>query len=438
MARSVGHVADLSRPKPDNASMRFRFCRPGFEPTVYWIAAAAFVLRVAARLAQGIDSFWINGYTFFFDFAQSIAAGKGVAVANGVPTAFRVPLYPIVLAGLTLGHHWFWPIVIAESMIGAGTCFGAALLAQQMFPGACGRTAARLAAAITAIYPYYVVHDTALQETSLFTLLTLVAVLLALRVAHGGTLGAAAACGLILGLDVLTRSPIAPFAVLVPLWLIARRRVAQGLLCVLVLSVTPSPWLIRNDLLTGEPVLTTEAGFELWNGNNPTLFNYYPMQSIDASIAASIDAQPASDRQELAQIGDNEAAVDRWYRHKALGYMRVHPWLTVANGFRKIAATFDWLPTPRRSRAQTVLHAISFGPVMLLGLWGMWQRRAEWRDDSLIYLLFAQFLLITAVYFGQTNHRVFLDVYWIVFAAGAIATKAVASSKLDVKPSPLP
>jgi hypothetical protein len=45
----------------------------------------------------------------------------------------------------------------------------------------------------------------------------------------------------------------------------------------------------------------------------------------------------------------------------------------------------------------------------------------HWRDDSLIYLLFAQFLLVTAVYFGQTNHRVFLDVYFIVFGAGVIS-----------------
>ncbi|MGB0081841.1 MAG: hypothetical protein WBP90_09990 [Terracidiphilus sp.] len=35
--------------------------------------------------------------------------------------------------------------------------------------------------------------------------------------------------------------------------------------------------------------------------------------------------------------------------------------------------------------------------------------------------MFVLFLLVTAVYFGQTNQRVYLDVYWIVFAAGALA-----------------
>ena len=413
--------------------MRHQIPRPGLPHAVYWLTAAAFVLRLIARLCQGIDAFWVNGYSLFFEFAQSIAVGKGIAVANGVPTAFRVPLYPILLAGLTLGHHWFWPIAVAESLIGAGTVFCAALLAHRMFDGRAGQTAAVLAAAITAIYPYYVMHDTALQETSLFTLLTLIAVLLALRVACEGSLLPAATCGLILGLDVLTRSPIAPFALLVPLWLMARKRIAPGLLCALLLGLTVSPWLRRNYELTGEPVLTTEAGFELWNGNNAMLFRYYPTQSVDVSINANVDAQSAQDQNELAQLGSNEAVIDHWYQRKALAYMRAQPWLTFTNALRKIGAAFDWLPTPRRSLAQTLAHAFSFGPVMALGIWGMWKRRWHWREDSLIYLLFAHFLIVTAVYFGQTNHRVFLDVYFIVFAAGAIA--ATAARRKPTAPS---
>jgi 4-amino-4-deoxy-L-arabinose transferase-like glycosyltransferase len=406
--------------------MPIRWPRPCLEPAVYWIAGAAFFLRLAARLCQGIDSFWVNGYTLFFELAQSIAAGKGVALANGVPTAFRVPLYPILLAGLTLGHRWFWPIAIAQSLIGAATVVYAGMLASQIFDGAHGRMAAIVAAVITAVYPYYLAHDAALQETSLFTLLTLMTVVLALRTVRTGTLVPAALCGVVLGLDVLTRSPMALFALIVPVWLVihgrfGRKRLARGLLCAGLLFLTVLPWLWRNDRLFGVPVLTTEAGYELWNGNNDMLFRYYPIESVDVSINAHVDTLDAIPSSELPPATANEAVIDRWFERQALDYMRAHPWLTVANGFRKIGATFDWLPTPRRSRAQTLLHAISFGPVMLLGLWGMWLQRAHWRDDSLIYLLFAQFLLVTTVYFGQTNHRVFLDVYLIVFGAGALA-----------------
>jgi hypothetical protein len=187
--------------------------------------------------------------------------------------------------------------------------------------------------------------------------------------------------------------------------------------------MTVAPWIIRNTVLMGAPVLTTEAGFELWNGNNAMLFDYYPMQSVDVSISADADAMEKLNPSELPPQGSSDVAVDRWFRDRALDYMRAHPWLTVTNAFRKIGAAFDWLPTPRRSYAQAVLHLFSFGPVMLLGLWGIWLRRRRWRDDSLVYLLFAEFLLVTAIYFGQTNHRVFLDVYFIVFAAGVVAAR---------------
>ena len=423
--------------------MRLQVPRPCLEPAVYWIAGGAFVLRLAARLLQGIDSFWVNGYALFFELSQSIAAGKGMALASGAPTAFRVPLYPILLAGLTLGHRWFWPVAIAQSLIGAATVVYAAFLARQIFAGTQGRVAAIVAALITAVYPYYVVHDTALQETSLYTLLTLIAVVLALRAActaraeRSGTLGPAALCGVVLGLDVLTRSPMALFALIAPVWLLARGRFANGALCAGLLFLTVFPWLWRNERLFGMPVLTTEAGYELWNGNNDMLFRYYPMQSVDVSIDAHVDALDAITTPDTAAVIEpppvtaNEALIDGWFERQALDYMRAHPWLTVMNGFRKIGATFDWLATPRRSRVQSVLHFISFGPVMLLGLWGMWMRRAHWRDDSLVYLLFAQFMLVTAIYFGQTNHRVFLDVYFIVFGAGAIAEKFARTATND-------
>jgi len=410
--------------------MPLRLQKPNLPHAVYWFTLLAFVLRLIARIHSGAADFWVNGYAFFFAMAQNIAAGKGIGV-NGVPTAFRVPLYPIFLAALTMGHRAFWPIVIAQSILGAATAFCAALLARQMFPpqmdhGPARTHAATLAAAITAVYPYYVVHDTAMQETALFALLTLMAVLLAHRVVRTGAFMPAALCGLALGLDVLTRAPIALFALLVPAWLIwrDRRRLAPALLCALLLALTVFPWVWRCYKLTGHLLLTTEQGYELWNGNNDILFRYYPEQSVDVSIRAHLAALPAHDQEEWQRLTGNEALVDHWFRQKAIAYIRAHPWLTLFNGVRKIAATFDWLPTPRRSLARTLLHAFSFGPVMVLGLWGMGRRRSQWRDDSLIYLLFALFLLVTAVYFGQTNHRVYLDVYWIVFASGALAESA--------------
>jgi hypothetical protein len=392
---------------------------------VYWFAALAFILRIVARLHTGAADFWVNSYTFFFAMAQSIAAGKGITLSgieNGPPTAFRVPLYPIFLAGITMGHRAFWPILLAQSLIGAGIALCAALLALHLFDGLLAPKAATIAAGITSIYPYYVIHDTAMQETSLFCLLTLLSIIVLLHTARTGSLQLAALGGLLLGLDVLTRSTIAPFALIVPLWLGWQKRTKAGLTCAVLIVLTVFPWIWRNYEVTGSPTLSTEVGIELWTGNNGFLFRHYPRESSDLSKADALDALSAKDTLELNRISGNEALESRWFLQKALVYIRSHPWLTLINGVRKVAAGFYWLPSPRHGLIADLAHALSYGPIMLLGLWGMVLHRAHARQDSLIYALFATFILVSAVFWAHTSHRVYLDVYWIVFASGALAS----------------
>ena len=57
---------------------------------------------------------------------------------------------------------------------------------------------------------------------------------------------------------------------------------------------------------------------------------------------------------------------------------------------------------------------------MILGLWGMWAARRHWREHLIFYGLFASFALVTAIFFGHTSYRAYLDLYWIVFAAGML------------------
>src|SRR5262245_13535671 len=134
-----------------------------------WIVLFAFAMRVAVRWYSGAEDFWRNGYDFYFALAQNIASGNGlVLVEGGHPITHRVPLYPLFLAAVTLGHKVFYSVLLAQSLIGTGTVLCAALIAGEIF----GSAVVLPAAAITAIYPYYVMHDTALQETSLFTFLT--------------------------------------------------------------------------------------------------------------------------------------------------------------------------------------------------------------------------------------------------------------------------
>jgi 4-amino-4-deoxy-L-arabinose transferase-like glycosyltransferase len=391
-----------------------------------WIFLLAFAARVAVRCYSGASDFWINGYTFFFTLAQNIAAGNGYTLDSVHATAFRVPLYPLFLAGVTFGRQLFFPIVVAQSLVGVGTVWCAAMLAREIF----GNTAAIIAASLTAIYPYYVVHDTALQETSLYTFLIALAVLLLLRVRRSGSVVTATGAGLALGAAVLTRANLAPFALFAPLWLVLfgdslaapwRRRLWVAVLCAGVAGLTVSPWVFRAYRLTGSATLSTQTGFFLWQGNNPYTFSHYPQESIDRSQAAALAALSLQDETELNARRSNEAAVDQWFRKKGLDYIREHPWQTLVNGVRKVTDAFGWPLSPRHSFWPNLVQSLSYGPVMILGLWGMWASRSHWREHSIFYAQFVAFAVVTAVFVGHTSYRAYLDVYWIVFAAGVLA-----------------
>ena len=194
-----------------------------------------------------------------------------------------------------------------------------------------------------------------------------------------------------------------------------------AIVCASVGMLTVAPWLIRAYQLTGSITLSTQSGFFLWLGNNPYTFSRYPQESIDHSQAVALAALSAQERGELKARQHNEALVDEWFRKKALDYMLSHPQQILENSLRKLVAGFGWLPSPHRSFWPSLAHVLSYGPVMILGLWGMWASRTHWREHSIFYAQFVAFAAVTAVFFGHTSYRAYLDVFWIVFAAGLMA-----------------
>jgi 4-amino-4-deoxy-L-arabinose transferase-like glycosyltransferase len=381
---------------------------------IWGFIVLAFVLRFCARLYMGADGYFSGGYSMFFGIAKSITAGTGIGFGNGQPETFRVPLYSLLLAAVTMGRELFLVVAVMHSLIGAATVWCTARLAEQLF----NEAAAVIAAAITAVYPYYVVHDTALQDTSLYTLLTAVSILLLLRAHRTSSAWWALGAGLAFGADVMTRVTIAPLAVLAPIWLAGTRR-RSAVVCAVALALAVAPWLIRQYRLTGVVTLSTETGLEVWNGNNALTFSHYPEESSDLSKAAAFDSLTLQEREELEALSD-EAARERWFLLKGLAYIREHPGLAFTRDIRKIVSAFGWLPSPRHGRWGNLAHAVSYGPVMTLGLCGMWLRREHWREEAIIYAAFVSFAVVTALIFGHTSHRVYLDVYWIAFAAGTL------------------
>ncbi len=134
--------------------------------SVILICAVAVLLRLAYRLVTGSDEFWSNSYSFFYEAAQNLVAGNGLTLSlASVSTLEVAPLYPLLLAPSVLLGGSFFAIVLPQALIGAGTVLCGFLIGQELFD----RRAGLIAAGLTAVYPYYLVHETALQETGLLT-----------------------------------------------------------------------------------------------------------------------------------------------------------------------------------------------------------------------------------------------------------------------------
>ena len=122
------------------------------------LLAAAVLVRVGVRVAFGEEYFWTGSYDIYYGMAKNIASGSGFST-------FRPPLYPLFLAVTTLAGKSYLLIILPQALMGAGTALCAFLIGRHLF----GSTAGLLACGMNAFYPYYVMHDTALQETGMVT-----------------------------------------------------------------------------------------------------------------------------------------------------------------------------------------------------------------------------------------------------------------------------
>ena len=380
---------------------------------------AIFVLAVIARLVwriyKGDQDFWTSGSTLFYELATNLAAGRGIGLEEG-DRAPCVPGYPLFLA-LLAGKNYLW-IVLPQALLGAGTAWCAYWIGKELF----GRQVAVLAGFLTALYPFYVLNDTALQATGLFTFLTALSVFLLLRAKRAGSVMEWTLAGLMLGAAVLTSETLLPFAALTLAWVVfagegtLHRKVDRLIAVLAPVCLLIGLWMARNYMAVGSPVITSSFGRQLWNANNPKTFTHYPEENLERSADDALASLTLEERQDLDGISDEVLKSD-WFEDKAVDYIQAHPMEALTGAFRKIVTAFSWNLKPKQQPAVQIFYLLSYGPIAILGVAGMVLTRRRWKEHSLIYLLFFSFAAVTAVLWAETRQRSYLDVYWIVFAA---------------------
>jgi len=375
----------------------------------------ALIVVVAVALRLGLAVYYGNGFTEFrggtydqvsYDaLARRVLAGQGFSFGEdwwpyaraNQPTAFWSFLYTLYLAAVyaLFGAAPVVARIIQSVVVGVIMPLAAFGLGYRVF----GRRVGLIAAAIMALYLYYISYAAALMTESFYVSAILLSLLSAIALldrldmtagedAPGGMrrkrlLGYGFLLGLFMGTAILLRQVVAVYFVALLVFIVltgmARRQLALTILPVLVAGavvlIMASPVLVRNYRVFDRPTsLNTNAGFAFFWANHPI---------YGAQFEAVLDSSHGLSYQELIpeefrQL--DEAALDRALLQRGLEFVVQEPARYVRLSLSRIAVYFLFWPTADSSTLSNVARVASFGLVLPLALLGL--ALAVWRTAA--------------------------------------------------------
>ncbi len=392
----------------------------GPEGRVRWLLAiglVALAVRVVYVVVVLRDYQPVSDALHYHSLAAQVGDGRGLVhdFPFGRPhaTAFRPPLYPVVLGGVYAITGARLGVAQAVNVVlGTGVVVLAALLAWRL----AGRTAGVVTGLLAAVYPPLLFNDGAPLSEPLGLLVLLATMLLLVD-------GRVAGAGVTSGLLLLTR-PSAPLFVAAlggwVLWRLGWRRALSYVACV---ALVVAPWLLRNWVRLGAPVLTTSVGFNLNAIYSPEA------KASGGFVDGFFDPRFASMRAGIS----NEAELDAAFRRHALASIRDDPFHVVRiargglqNVFEPSAGRND-VAERNDGRNLTLQHMsvpIAWY-VLVAGAAGLWTLRRRPGVGPLV-LAAVVFPLLSVVTVATPRMRVPLDVVSCVAVGGLVAEVARA------------
>jgi 4-amino-4-deoxy-L-arabinose transferase-like glycosyltransferase len=373
------------------------------------ILTAAFAIRVLWALAVPVMP--VSDSAAYLELAQSVAAGRGFAWANGAMTAFWPPGTSFVYGAVFwLFGDGYGPIVLVVFLAYRAAC---ALY---------GEAVALWTAGILAVWPVMIQFTTIMASEILFLVPVLAALVLVYECKHPRWWHFVG-FGLLVAAASYVRPTAIPLIVLIPLLAAFRAPSVRhllgwiglgGLVCALAIW----PWSERNTRLFGQPTgISTNFGANLWMGNNSQSQGTY--QNFDQYIHIA-----------------NEKSRDDQMKSDAITFITEHPSQFLVLAVRRIVNTFDretigvvWNVEGLQKRfgqsglvegGLKLASTAYWYLVLLLAVAGAWliARREGWRvicNPMVLIALF--FAAVPAVIVGQDRYHMPLIPMLACFAA---------------------
>jgi 4-amino-4-deoxy-L-arabinose transferase-like glycosyltransferase len=226
-----------------------------------WIlafATLAFVLRVALGLVAGLST--IYDASEYLRLGHNLGAGNGFSFASTapfVPTDYRLPGYPVVVAIADLFGSGRTSLLLFNAALGALTVVAVGLISQSLLKSPAARIASTL---VAAVYPALVTYSAVAysENLSICAECWLVYVAFCCPVKRKAWWGWVLSVGIIAAVVSLTRAEGAFLSLLGVTLALRIRRTPLLYTCVAIVLVVlvPLAWAIRNEATVGRFELT--------------------------------------------------------------------------------------------------------------------------------------------------------------------------------------
>ncbi len=382
-------------------------------------------------LAEDRDLYW--------GIAAHLVSGEGYVHPDlGHATAYRPPLYPLLLAAILWMGGGVKMLAVVQISLGVATAWLTWRLSCKL---EMSRTAS-LATAFVALNPL-LIQSTALAMTETLCAFLLVALMDRIVGVFHQERHSAWMSGMLLGLAMLCRPTVWAFVVLailvsaallvLPKFTLARHSLTvarfKWLVIVVVCALTVSPWAIRNQLTFHKPILTTtHGGYTLLLGNNDAAFR------DEIANATGVSWESGSWQVELERelmlrqglVPSDEIGRDSSMSRLAIEWITQHPgkfwdlcWLRVRRFWNLFPGGMDAGSLPLVIRWGM---AVFFGLELSAAAVGLWRlRRDEWVVWWPLVLLVLSFALVHVVYWSNLRMRAPVEPVLALLAARGLS-----------------
>ena len=378
------------------------------------------------------DTFFERGnrYSLINPIARNIIKLGEFSKIPGGPTADSEPLYPlfVAIAYYLMGENWF-SLALLQSIINLLNGLVIYRLASTIFKDNKVSLGALL---LFVIYPFYVFQSISVSDTVFFSFLLALSVYLTLFSREGKSVIGNLAVGGSWGLTLLTRfSAISlfPFA-LVYIFLNNRSKksIKAAIMILIGCIAILIPWLYRNYRFTGEYFITSHGAIELWFGYNKATSNVIKNDiSVDRMRAlqeAEIPELKRIRQENHPNLISREAEESKIFLRHAIDYVLNNPWPSIKMMPIKFWKFWSWNynpvptnPDPLQDRLRRIAYTVSFLPILILSLVGIFFTRDTWRTHSIFLLIFVGYSALHTIVYGFSRLRVPIDQFLMIYAA---------------------